>query len=141
MSLIRIFDSVPSDWRVGVFGVDGGEVSDEDELVGDRPGTSPSPSSSSLALSVGSNVGKEGIGAKSLRSGYRCRDFNNEFSDLKYRIAERRFSTCTSASSYSLVLYIPAQQVVKPPIPRPLEVPIRQQEVKLPYPDQLPSSI
>lgn len=97
ISLIKIFDSVSSDCRVGVVGVDGGEVSESEDGVGDRPGTSPS--SSSFDLTAESDSGKQGIGAKSLRSGYKCRDFSNEFSDLKYRIAERRFSTCTSASS------------------------------------------
>jgi len=128
ISLIKILDSVSRDCRVGVIGVEGGEVSEEEELVGDRPGTSPS--ASSLDLSV--KIGKEGIGARRLRSGYKCRDFNNEFSDLKYRIAERRFSTCPSASSYQVMVHIPAQQVVKPPIPHPSAVPIPQQEVKLP---------
>jgi len=80
-----------------VIGVDGGEVSDSEELVGDRAGTSPSPSSLGLATE---SIARDGIGASSLRSGYKCRDFNKEFSDLKYRIADRRFSTCTSASSY-----------------------------------------
>jgi len=130
MSLINIFDSVSRDCRVGVIGVEGGDVSEEEELVGDRPGTSPS--ASSLGLSVDLKIGKEGIGARSLRSGYKCRDFNNEFSDLKYRIADRRFSTCSLASSYQVVVYIPVQQAVRPPIPHPSAVPIPQQEVKLP---------
>lgn len=69
ISRIKIFDSVSTDWRVGVIGVEGGEVSDEEEFVGDRPGTPPSPSSSSLGLAAGTNIGKEGIGARSLRSG------------------------------------------------------------------------
>jgi len=113
-----------------VIGVKGGEVSDSEEFVGDRAGTSASPSSFSLA--TGSNIGNEGIGARSLRSGYKCRDFNKAFSDLKYRIADRRFSTCTLASPSSDVVYIPVQQVVKPPILRPLGGPARQQGVKLP---------
>jgi hypothetical protein len=132
ISRIKIFDSVSRDCRVGVIGVEGGDVSESEDGVGDRPGTPPSPSSSSLALSVGSDIGKEGIWARSLRSGYRCRDFNNEFSDLKYRIADRRFSTCTSASSYPELRYIPAQRVGKPPIPHPSAMPIQQQEVKTP---------
>ena len=130
ISLIKIFDSVSRDCRVGVVGVEGGEVSDSEVLVGDRAGTSPA--SSSFSLATESNIGKEGIGVRSLRSGYRCRDFNKEFSDLKYRIADRKFSTCTLASSSSNVVDMPVQQVVRHPIRHPSEVPAQQQGVKLP---------
>jgi hypothetical protein len=47
---------------------------------------------SSSAESGSGGVGVRGRGANSLRSGYKCRDFNKEFSDLKNRIADRRLS-------------------------------------------------
>jgi hypothetical protein len=115
ISLIRILDSVSRDWRVGVIGVEGGEVSLLDEFVGLRPG------SSSSASCLGTMVGRDGIGARSLKSGYKWRDFNNEFSDLKYRIAERRFSTYHSAPSRPCQLQrnIPAQRAASSPILHP----------------------
>jgi hypothetical protein len=130
ISLIKIFDSVSRDLGVGVIGVEGGEVSDSEEFVGDRPGTAPSVAS--LGSAVELNIGKEGIGARSLRSGYKCRDFSKEFSDLKYRIADRRFSTCPLALPSPVSLYVPAQQVATPPNPHPSEVLAQQQEVMLP---------
>jgi hypothetical protein len=73
-----------------VIGDEGEEVSDEEEEEGESGGRERSGGGivSRVRLEVASGERKE-------RSEYKCRDLSKAFSDLKNRIADRRFSTWT----------------------------------------------
>jgi hypothetical protein len=117
--------------KVGVSGEeDESEVGDD----GERGGISSSAESG--------GVGVRGRGANKLRSGYKCRDFNNEFSDLKNRMADRRLSTLSHQPPVHVACEgndVPDQKAENSPVQQVKQLP--QQPHSLSHPHPVLSSI